>query len=584
MSIKINPRFSYIGFGLLLVFAVFSLGRTTLSAKDKPLAKGKPYNGEYSMEVQALRGPEMTDVYARFSTTDAGTFPIPDQLKKLQVKIKDQNEDVVFILNNKIVDVVNGVATMPVGDPGPHRMLYVQSHIMTATRDVVLRDEAPVLFRPDLVISSLSAPDTVKDNELFDIEMIIQEMNHDVGATATVSLFDGNEQLVSMPDIYVPAGEQATVVITSLGLADVGTHSLTVVISDAEPAEYDDTNNTHSFSVEVVESVINQPSSFSLNYDNFSNYYYHYSGTNGCYQPYQTSTKHGNYDNLNLSADSYGEIPEGVIDEIWWQVETEAGIRLEKSEMAVTPVNISETLISYHIYDPDQNAIVDINAYPLDGHVQYTYHQQTGHYYSYNWWWGNWYYYYYTDPGDYVNAKDFITLRLLILDENLRIGGEATTLLSSTYVNEYDSDSGYSGGWGWSCSWSWSSTTHYTLYSSSASGTLDPVVLGKSLTRSVAPVEALPAQIALEGSYPNPFNPVTHIQFALPEGQTMSLVVYDMLGREVNRLVDGFMASGYHNVLWRGQTQAGSPVPTGIYFARMTAGGYSHAIKLVYLK
>ncbi len=577
MFAKINLRALPTVVGSLTVFIMLSLGGASL------FAKAKPYNSEYSMDIQALKGPEMTDVYARFSTTDAETFPIPDLLKKLQVKIKDQNEEVAFILNKNGVEVVNGVATMAVGDPGPHRMLYVQSHIKTATRDVVLMGEAPVLLRPDLVVSNLSSPDTVKDNELFDIEMIIQEMNHDVEATATVSLFDGDEQLVSMPNVYVPAGEQVTVVITSLGLVDIGTHDLTVVISDSEPAEYDDTNNSHSFSVEVVASVINQPSSFNLHYANYSDYYYHYSGTSGCFMPYQNNYKYGDYDNLSLSADSYGEVPEGVIDEVWWQVETEAGIRFEISKTAVAPVNISETLISYHIYDPNKNAIIDINAYPLSGYVQYTYHQQTGYYYSYSWYWGNWYYY--TAPGDYVDAQNFITLRLLIQDENLRIGGEATAVLSSTYVDESSSDSGSSGGWwGGGCSWSWSSTTNYTLYSSSVSGTLDPVVLGKSIARSVEPAAALPAQIALEGSYPNPFNPDTHIQFALPEGQIMSLVVYDVLGREVIRLVDGFMTAGYHSALWRGQTQTGYLVPTGIYVARMTAGDYDHSLKLVLMK
>ncbi|UCH63353.1 MAG: T9SS type A sorting domain-containing protein [Fidelibacterota bacterium] len=560
------------------VFVLFALSFVPISLYS---AK-KPYNDAYSMEVQALKGPEMTDVYARFSTADEGAFPIPAQLKKMQVKIKDQDDEVVFILNKKSVDIVDGMATMAVGDPSPQRMLYVQSHIKTTTREVVLMGEAPVLFRPDLVVSNLSSPDTVKDNEFFDIEMIIQEVNHDVGATATVSLFDGNEQLVSMPDVYVPAGEQVTVVITSLGLVDIGTHSLTVVISDADPAEYDDTNNTYSFTVEVIEHIINQQSSFTLTYENYADYSYSYSYYNSCY--YSTSNgKHGQWDLLELSADSDGEVPEGVIDEVWWQVETEAGIRHEKSTTAVAPVNISETLISYHIYDPGQNTIVDINAYPLDGLVQYTFRQQTGYYYSYSYYWGSWYYY--TNPGDYVDAQDYVTLRLLIQDENLRIGGEATAQLSSTPVNEHSSSSGSSGSWwGRRCYWSRSETTTYTYIEGSATGTLSPAILAKSIRQAQASDAALPATISLDGTYPNPFNPETHIQFALPEGQRMSLVVYDVLGREVIRLVDGFMTAGYHNVLWRGQTQTGSPVPTGIYIARMTAEDYGHSIKLVLMK
>lgn len=564
---------------LTLLFVAVIIGPADLLAKKKV-----PYNDAYSMEVQALKGPEMTDVYARFSTTNAEAFPIPDQLKKMQVKIKDEDDEVVFILNDDIVDVVDGVATMPVGDPGPHQMLYVQSHIKTATRDVILRDAAPVLFRPDLVVQALSAPDTVKVDELFDIEMIIEELNNDIGATATVSLFDGAELLVSMPDVYVPAGEQVTVVITSLGLANVGTHSFTVVISDADPAEYDDTNNTYSFSLEVIPDVVNQQSSFSMAYENYHDYYYAYNNYNSCSSFSTRNGKSGDWDLLTLSAYSYGAVPEGIIDEVWWQVETEAGIQLEKSETAVAPVNISERLVSYHIYDPDKSVIIDINVFPLDGNVQYTYRQQTGRYYSYNWIWGSWYYY--TNSSNEVDAQEFITLRLLIQDENLRIGGEATVLLSSTYVNEYESDSGSSGG-GWGipyCTWSWSETTRYTLIEGDATGTLDPVILGKSIGRTKSADAVLPATISLEGNYPNPFNPSTTLQFNLPEDQLVSLVVYDLLGREMTTLVNGYVAAGTHQVRWNGKTATGADIPTGIYIARMTAGGYSHSIKLVYMK
>jgi hypothetical protein len=77
----------------------------------------------------------------------------------------------------------------------------------------------------------------------------------------------------------------------------------------------------------------------------------------------------------------------------------------------------------------------------------------------------------------------------------------------------------------------------------------------------------LPTQYALHESYPNPFNPTTTIKYDLPEGGNVSLVVYDVLGREVTRLVDGFEEAGYRAVTWDA-----TGVASGLYFARLNVG------------
>jgi len=94
----------------------------------------------------------------------------------------------------------------------------------------------------------------------------------------------------------------------------------------------------------------------------------------------------------------------------------------------------------------------------------------------------------------------------------------------------------------------------------------------------------LPAAVSLEGNYPNPFNPGTTLQFALPEGAPVSLVIYDLVGREVARLVDGFMEAGRHEVFWNGRTASGSAAPTGVYLARLVTPGYTRTLKMVMLK
>ncbi len=81
-------------------------------------------------------------------------------------------------------------------------------------------------------------------------------------------------------------------------------------------------------------------------------------------------------------------------------------------------------------------------------------------------------------------------------------------------------------------------------------------------------------------SYPNPFNPSTTLSYDLPKDARVRLVIYDVLGREVARLVDKRLEAGYHSVIWNGRG-----VPTGLYIARLfippTA---TKSIKLVMMK
>ncbi|MEO8169093.1 MAG: T9SS type A sorting domain-containing protein, partial [bacterium] len=79
----------------------------------------------------------------------------------------------------------------------------------------------------------------------------------------------------------------------------------------------------------------------------------------------------------------------------------------------------------------------------------------------------------------------------------------------------------------------------------------------------------------LHQNYPNPFNPSTTVNFDLPEPATVSLVVYDVLGRKVTDLVNGSKEAGYHSATWNAKD-----VSSGVYFARFTATDGSGNIKL----
>lgn len=94
----------------------------------------------------------------------------------------------------------------------------------------------------------------------------------------------------------------------------------------------------------------------------------------------------------------------------------------------------------------------------------------------------------------------------------------------------------------------------------------------------------IPGEFSLGQNYPNPFNPVTTIGFGLPEDSHVELAVYDILGREIRRLVSEMNQAGYYLIAWDGRDNSGNPVPSGVYFYQMTAGRFHDVKKLVLLK
>jgi len=94
-----------------------------------------------------------------------------------------------------------------------------------------------------------------------------------------------------------------------------------------------------------------------------------------------------------------------------------------------------------------------------------------------------------------------------------------------------------------------------------------------------------PVTAALEGNFPNPFNPVTLISFSLPERATVSLRVYDASGRLVRSLFESeFKTAGRHTVPWDGRDDRGKRAASGVYFYRLEVGGRSETKRMVLLK
>ena len=103
---------------------------------------------------------------------------------------------------------------------------------------------------------------------------------------------------------------------------------------------------------------------------------------------------------------------------------------------------------------------------------------------------------------------------------------------------------------------------------------------------TVATIDRLPRPTGfrLYSNYPNPFNPTSTIRYDLPEAARVTLAIYDVMGREVARLVDGSMEPGTHSVEWNGQDQAGRGLPSGVYIVNLTTPQDRRSIRMMLLK
>ena len=103
---------------------------------------------------------------------------------------------------------------------------------------------------------------------------------------------------------------------------------------------------------------------------------------------------------------------------------------------------------------------------------------------------------------------------------------------------------------------------------------------------SVEEVGSLPHMFALHQNYPNPFNPSTTVVFDLPSRLAIRLSVYDQLGRLVKTLAqDQSFEAGRHSVVFNATDESGMELPSGIYYTRLFAPGYSvQSSRMVYVR
>ena len=89
----------------------------------------------------------------------------------------------------------------------------------------------------------------------------------------------------------------------------------------------------------------------------------------------------------------------------------------------------------------------------------------------------------------------------------------------------------------------------------------------------------MPESFSLSAAFPNPFNPTTTLNFAIPVDNNVLLEVYDINGRIIKQLHNNYMPAGYHKITWNADANS-----SGLYFVKMISGEYIKTQKLMLVK
>ena len=94
----------------------------------------------------------------------------------------------------------------------------------------------------------------------------------------------------------------------------------------------------------------------------------------------------------------------------------------------------------------------------------------------------------------------------------------------------------------------------------------------------------IPEKYSLSQNYPNPFNPITKMDYTLPQRSRVIISIYNVLGKEIKKLVNKEQNYGHYSISWDGTDNKGKEMASGIYFTRMNSKGFNQSKKMLLLK
>jgi hypothetical protein len=223
---------------------------------DDPPACPSSTDAAYTMSVAALTGPARTDVALRF-TAAPGCGPVTS-VKHVQVKTFTAAGKVADVQKFDDVEAHESVALLTLDRVDRGRRIEVDALVQTGTppRTFPVSDTTTAQLRPDLVVTFVDAPPQTLTTRPVDVSAEIAEVNGDTGATAHVALAGLIGPIGEQVEVTVPAGGRVSVAFRGVALTSPVPTLLKVVVTDAEPEEYDTSNNERDTTVDVTKNEL----------------------------------------------------------------------------------------------------------------------------------------------------------------------------------------------------------------------------------------------------------------------------------------------------------------------------------------
>jgi hypothetical protein len=97
-------------------------------------------------------------------------------------------------------------------------------------------------------------------------------------------------------------------------------------------------------------------------------------------------------------------------------------------------------------------------------------------------------------------------------------------------------------------------------------------------------VSLIPTSFSISQNFPNPFNPITSINYIVPENSAIAISIYNLSGQKIIDLVDSYIQTGVYTVTWDGMNHKGLPVPSGVYIYTFETNSFKSMKKMILIK
>lgn len=214
----------------------------------------------YGLQLHAMQDiNQVTDVYLTVDKLQS-QYPLATLANHVQLKSFTIQGQLGWTKNTQNLPLSPVSATASLGTLQHNDLDHLQLIKGTVTvpngkqsgGSLVLYSAGPVLYRPDLSVEEVVAPEAAKAGQVINITAVLRELQGDLGATAKVYLRKGETVLDVVSNVRVdPFGNAA--VVFGLSLNEPGLHELQVVIGEMEPGDYDPSNNSFMLDITIQQ-------------------------------------------------------------------------------------------------------------------------------------------------------------------------------------------------------------------------------------------------------------------------------------------------------------------------------------------